>query len=78
VESIPEVGVEPPAAVLSVEVPAGTTEALAGAVEVPPALEEEEAGLLQFVVSSTLSCTLSTSRGRCSPFSFVDGENPST
>jgi hypothetical protein len=48
VELIPEVGAEPPSTGLSVEVPAGTTEAPADAVEVPPALKEEEAGLLQF------------------------------
>jgi hypothetical protein len=35
---------EPPAAGLSVEVLVGTAEALAGAVEAPPALEEEETG----------------------------------
>jgi hypothetical protein len=46
VELIPEAGAEPLAAGLSVEVPAGTVEASAGAVEVPPALEEEEVGLL--------------------------------
>jgi hypothetical protein len=44
VESTPEAGMEPPAAGLSVEVPVGTAEALAGAVEAPPALEEEETG----------------------------------
>jgi hypothetical protein len=36
VELIPEAGTEPPAAGLSVEVPAGTVEVPAGAAEVPP------------------------------------------
>jgi hypothetical protein len=36
VELTPEADTEPPAAGLSVEVPAGTAEAPAGAVEVPP------------------------------------------
>jgi hypothetical protein len=44
VESTPEAGMEPPAAGLSVEVLVGTAQALAGAVEAPPALEEEETG----------------------------------
>jgi hypothetical protein len=61
------VGTGPPAVGLSVVVPAGTP---TGVVEVPPALEEEEAGLLQFEVSSTLSCMPSVSRGSCSPLPF--------
>jgi hypothetical protein len=41
-----------PAAGLSVEVPAGAAEALTSTTEVPLALKEEEAGILQFEVSS--------------------------
>jgi hypothetical protein len=61
-ELIPEAGAGPPTTELSVEVPAGIVEAPVGAVEVPPTLEEEKAGLLQFEVSNTLSRTPSISR----------------
>jgi hypothetical protein len=57
VELTPKAGTEPPAAGSLVEVPAGTAEAPAGALEVPPALEKEEAGLLQFEVGSISSRT---------------------
>jgi hypothetical protein len=55
IESTLEAGTEPPAAGSLVEVPVG-------AVEVPPAFEEKEAGLLQLEVSSIFSCSPSISR----------------
>jgi hypothetical protein len=66
-ELVPEAGVEPPAAGLSEEAPIGAREALVGAAEVPPALKEEEAGILQFEVSNASPRAASISRGSCSP-----------
>jgi hypothetical protein len=55
-ESTVEVGAEPPVTGSSVEVSAGTAEAPVGAVDVPPAHEEDEAGVLQLEVNSASSC----------------------
>jgi hypothetical protein len=63
VELTPVAGAEAPAAEPLVEVPGGTAEAPAGATEVPPALEEEEAGILQFEVSRISPHAPLTSRG---------------
>jgi hypothetical protein len=63
VELAPEAGVEPPAVEPSEEVPAGAAEAPVRTMEVPPALDEEEAGILQFEVSSVSPRAPSISRG---------------
>jgi hypothetical protein len=52
VELVPVAGVDLPTARLSEEAPTGATETPTGAAEVPLALKEEEAGILQFEVSS--------------------------
>jgi hypothetical protein len=55
----------------SVEVPAGAAEALAVTTDVPPALEEEEAGFLQLEVSNISPCAPLISRGCHLPFCFL-------
>jgi hypothetical protein len=57
-----EAGTESPVTGSSVEVPEGTVKVTVGVVEAPPALKEEEAGLLQLEVSSIPSRTPSISR----------------